>query len=137
MTYTIELTAEQLHLIHRAIEMMMRTGLDQPEMLAEWIVTKGRTVHNGEDYQREFDRYIYTLGAIKSVLRGVMDAGRSKVDIDKSPDVLELETLYGAIGHQFWSDQSEEQRNLFDVRADEPIRWGREPVPKIERVEQR
>ncbi len=136
MTYTIELTAEQLHLVHRAIEMMMRTGLDQPEMLAEWIVTKGRTVHNGEDYQREFDWYVYTLGAIKDVLRGVMAAGRSKADIDKSPDVLELETIYEAVGHRFWLDQPEERRNLFDIRADQPIKWGNEPVPKIERVEE-
>lgn len=133
MTYRVEITEEQLHIILRAVEMMMRTGIGQTDMLADWMTTRGHAINYSEEDKRDFYRHIYTKDVVKCELQGIMAACTDR-SIDKSMTVKELNTIYEAIGHTIWLQQAEERRNYMDVRAQTPMQWGEEPVPKIERV---
>ena len=52
----------------------------------------------------------------------------------KSEDTLNLETIYSAIRHQMWCDSAEKQD--WDVRSLQPIQWGSEPIPVIQKEEE-
>jgi hypothetical protein len=125
MKYRIELTDKQLHIVLRAVNLMMRTGMGQTDDLAEWLVTMGD--------KRAFIDYYSTRKTIKPVLDGVIYGCRREYNALKSESVNELETIYTALRHQEWLDS--ESKSEYDVRSFEPTQEGFEPIPKIERVE--
>lgn len=133
MKYRLELTDTQLNIVLRAVNLMMRTGMGQTDDLTEWLVTQGDNIKfdtSTEKGKRVFEEYYSTREAIRPVIHGVM-MGCWRGPNRKSDTVLELETLYEALRHQEWLDT--EERFESDVR--EPMQWGNEPIPKIERVE--
>ena len=136
MKYRIELTDVQLNVVLRAVNLMMRTGMGQTDDLTEWLVTMGDNIKfdtSTEQGKRVFENYYHTREAIRPVLDGVMRGCRQYSSTMKSITVLELETVYDVLRHQEWLDAP---TNLdWDVRGREPMQWGNEPIPKIERVE--
>ena len=85
-----------------------------------------------EKGKRVFEDYYSTREAIRPVIHGVMMGCWRGPNRQKSDTVLELETLYEALRHQEWLDT--EERFESDIRSREPMQWGNEPIPKIERV---
>lgn len=128
--YRITLTGRQFALVGDAVELMMRTGIGQTYDLAEWLTLAGHDMPSGT----EFDIYIAERNVIESVLDGIMREVHPPIKTEtKSDTVQELETLYEAIGHQQWKDSGADE---WDVRSSKPIKFGNEPIPKIERVDQ-
>ena len=128
--YKITLTENQLALVGDAVELMMRTGIGQTYDLAEWLILSGRDMPSGT----EFDIYIAERNVIESVLDGIMREVHPPIKTEtKSDTVQELKTLYEAIGHQQWKDSGEDE---WDVRSSKPIKFGNDPVPNIERIDE-
>ena len=128
--YTITLTGRQFALVGDAVELMMRTGIGQTYDLAEWLTLAGHDMPSGT----EFDIYIAERNVIESVLNGIMREVHPPIKTEtKSDTVQELETLYEAIGHQQWQDSGMDE---WDCRSHEPMKFGSEPIPKIERIDE-
>lgn len=128
--YRITMTEKQLVLVGNAVELMMRTGMGQTFELAEWIAYPGYDMPSG----REFDVYLAQRNLVKGVLDGIMkDIQIAPHRNEKSDPVRELTTLHEAIGHRQWLDSGEPE---WDVRSHKPMMWGKEPVPKIERIDE-
>lgn len=128
--YTITLTGRQFALVGDAVELMMRTGIGQTYDLAEWLTLAGHDMPSGT----EFDIYIAERNVIESVLDGIMREVHPPIKTEtKSDTVQELETLYEAIGHQQWQDSGMDE---WDCRSHEPMKFGSEPIPKIERIDE-
>lgn len=129
--YKITLTEKQLDLIGQAVEIMFRTGMGQMRDLAEWLVLLG---HAYPSVSTEFNIYIAQCDLVEGVLEGIsnniMGFSYSK---GESNSLQEIKTLYEVFGHQQWEDSGKPD---WDVRADEPIQFGDEPIPKIERIDQ-
>lgn len=136
MKYRIELTDVQFDAVLRAVNLMMRTGTGQADDLTEWLVTMGDNIEfntSTDEGKRVFDNYYRTREAIRPVLDGVMRGCWQNSSTMKSITVRELETVYDVLRHQEWLDTPAKLE--WDVRAREPMQWGNEPIPKIERVE--
>lgn len=136
MKYRIELTDVQFDAVLRAVNLMMRTGTGQADDLTEWLVMMGDSVKldtSTDEGKRVFENYYRTREAIRPVLDGVMRGCWQNSSTMKSITVRELETVYDVLRHQEWLDASTKLE--WDVRAREPMQWGNEPIPKIERVE--
>ena len=137
MKYKVELTDTQLHIILRAVNLMMRTGLGQTSDLTEWLVTLGDTIKfdtSAEQDKHTLDCYRISREITRQVIEGVMNGcWMASSSITKPGTVEELETIYLALRHQEWLDSK--PKYACDVRAEEPTQQGVEPVPKIERVE--
>ena len=128
--YKITLTENQLALVGTAVEIMLRTGMGQTYDLAEWLTLAGHDMPSGT----EFDIYIAERNVIESVLDGIMREVHPPIKTEtKSDTVQELKTLYEAIGHQQWKDSGEDE---WDVRSSKPIKFGNDPVPNIERIDE-
>lgn len=128
--YTITLTGRQFALVGDAVELMMRTGIGQTYDLAEWLTLAGHDMPSGT----KFDIYIAERNVIESVLDGIMREVHPPIKTEtKSDTVQELETLYEAIGHQQWQDSGMDE---WDCRSHEPMKFGSEPIPKIERIDE-
>lgn len=129
--YRVTLTANQMRLVLEAVNMRFRTGIKQDEDLAEWLASQGgQLVYRSADAGRTFDQYLELRDFTTAVLDGLIKACFSW-DSGRSEDVCNLETIYHALRHQEWIDAG---RNRNDVRAAEPIRYGKDPVPKIEKL---
>lgn len=128
--YTLQLTEEQLSLVLRAVDLMMRTGMGQCSDLAKWIATKGNSLKF--DTNKEFEEYLTTKNIAYSVLEGLMYGCQVKgLPSIKSDDTLNLHTLYSAIRHEMW--KNEPDKSNWDIRAQAPIQWGKEPIPIIKK----
>ena len=128
--YTITLTGRQFALVGDAVELMMRTGMGQMYDLAEWLMLSGYDTPSGV----EFDIYLAQRNLIESVLEGISrDITECPHGKGESNSVQELKTLYEAIGHQQWKNSGEPE---WDVRSHEPMKFGGEPIPNIERVDE-
>ena len=137
MKYKLELTDTQLNIVLRAVNLMMRTGMGQTNDLSEWLVMMGDSIKlntSTDEGKRVFDNYYITREAIRPVLDGVMHGCWQNSSTMKSITVLELETVYDVLQHQKWLDTPAKLE--WDVGAREPMQWGNEPIPKIERVEE-
>ena len=135
MKYRIELTDEQLHVVLRAVNLMMRTGMGQTDDLTEWLVTQGDNIKfdtSTEIGKRVFENYCRTREAIRPVLEGVKCACWRGSDRLKSDTVKELETIYVALRYQEWLVSK--TKHECDACSIYPIQCGSEPIPKIERV---
>lgn len=137
MKYRIELTDVQLNAVLRAVNLMMRTGMGQTDDLTEWLVMQGDNINKFDtstnEGKRVFENYYRTREAIRPVLDGVMRGCWQNSSTMKSITVRELETVYDVLRHQEWLDTPAKLE--WDVRAREPMQWGNEPIPKIEKVE--
>lgn len=137
MKYRIELTDVQLNAVLRAVNLMMRTGMGQTDDLSEWLVMMGDSITlntSTDEGKRVFDNYYRTREAIRPVLDGVMRGCWQNSSTMKSITVRELETVYDVLRHQEWLDAP--TKLDWDVRSREPMQWGNEPIPKIERVKE-
>lgn len=127
--YTIKLTEEQLYLIHRAVDIMLRSGMGQPRDLAKWLASKADRVEMSarSTYERTlFDAYLVRLDVINSVLGGVMEGcGALCFPDDASDTIRELETLYESISEALWPMQ-----NLTVTKG------GKEPIPEIHKLQE-
>ena len=139
--YRITLTEKQFALIETAVEIMLRTGMGQTYDLAEWLTLKGNDYPHGNG----FDIYIAERNLIASVLEGIMrnkaahNFARINCTVcgasakEESESLSELTTLYEAMASAMedsrtrveWSDGSRE-----------PMMCGKEPIPKIERIDE-
>lgn len=136
MKYRIELTDVQLNAVLRAVNLMMRTGMGQTDDLSEWLVMMGDSIKlntSTDEGKRVFENYYRTREAIRPVLDGVMRGCWQHSSTMKSTTVRELETIYDVLRHQEWLDTP--AKLDWDVRGREPMQWGHEPIPKIERVD--
>lgn len=138
MKYRIELTDTQLNIVLRAVNLMMRTGTGQTDDLTEWLVMQGDNINKFDtstnEGKRVFENYYRTREAIRPVLDGVMRGCWQNSSTMKSITVRELETVYDVLRHQEWLDAP--TKLDWDVRSREPMQWGNEPIPKIERVKE-
>ena len=126
--YKITLTENQLALVGTAVEIMLRSGMGQMYDLAEWLTLAGNDLPRGND----FDIYVAERNVIKGVLEGI--TSYETVHSEKESDsVRELKTLYEAIRHQQWKDSRAPE---WDVRSHKPMMCGKEPIPKIERIDE-
>ena len=127
--YKITLTENQLALVGTAVEIMLCTGMGQMHDLAEWMTLAGNDYPRGSDL---FCLYVTERNLIQSVLEGIMrnEAAHRK---EESDSLRELKTLYEAIGHQQWKDS---RAPMWDIRSHEPIKFGGEPMPEIERIDE-
>lgn len=136
MKYRIELTDVQFDAVLRAVNLMMRTGMGQTDDLTEWLVMQGDNINKFDtstnEGKRVFENYYRTREAIRPVLDGVMRGCWQNSSTMKSITVRELETVYDVLRHQEWLDAPTKLE--WDVRAREPMQFGNEPIPKIERV---
>lgn len=128
--YKIELTENQLSLVLYAINLTMRTGIGQTDDLAHWIIIMGGARKVEEDFPREYEE---ERRIIQPILKGLMDGCWRGHELGKQTYVNELETIYEAIRHQQYLDS--EIYSEYDTRADQPVKRGDEPVPKIERMD--
>ena len=129
--YKITLTEKQLDLVGVAVEMMLSTGMGQMYDLAEWLTLSG---YDYPTFSTEFDIYLAQRELIQSVLEGISrNITECPHGKGESNSVQELKTLYEAIGHQQWKDSGEPE---WDVRSHKPMMCGKEPVPKIERIDE-
>lgn len=116
--YRITLTERQLALVGNAVELMMRTGRGQMFNLADWIVLSGHDIPSSGGV---FDIYIAQRDVIKGVIQGIVKE-MQMVPHGKgtSNPVLELTTLYEAIGHQQWLDNGDREggRRMRPIDAD-------------------
>ena len=129
--YKVTLTEKQLDLIGKAVEMMLRTGMGQMYDLAGWLTLSGYDCPSGST---EFDIYLAQRNLIESVLEGISrDITEFPHGKGESNSVQELKTLHEAIGHKQWEDSGEPE---WDVRSHEPMKFGSEPIPKIERIDE-
>ena len=129
--YKITLTEKQLDLVGVAVEMMLSTGMGQMYDLAEWLTLSG---YDYPTFSTEFDIYLAQRELIQSVLEGISrNITECPHGKGESKSVQELKTLYEAIGHQQWKDSGEPE---WDVRSHKPMMCGKEPVPKIERIDE-
>ena len=127
--YTITLTGRQFALVGDAVELMMRTGMGQMYDLAEWLTLSGYDTPSGV----EFDIYLAQRCLIQSMLEGITrDVAECPHGKGESNSLQELKTLHEAIGHQQWKDS---RAPMWDIRSHEPMKFGGEPIPEIERVE--
>ena len=128
--YKVTLTENQLALVGTAVEIMLRTGMGQMYDLAEWLTLSG---YDYPTFSTEFDIYLAQRKLIQSVLEGISrDVAECPHGKGESNSLLELKTLYEAIGHQQWKDSGEPE---WDVRSHKPMLCGKEPVPEIERID--
>lgn len=135
MIYRIELTDVQLNAVLRAVNLMMRTGMGQTDDLSEWLVMMGDSIKlntSTDEGKQVFENYYRTREAIRPVLDGVMRGCWQHSSTMKSTTVRELETIYDVLRHQEWLDTP--AKLDWDVRSREPMQWGHEPIPEIERV---
>ena len=129
--YRITLTENQLALVGTAVEIMLRTGMGQMYDLAEWLTLSGYAFPSGST---EFDIYLAQRNLIESVLEGISrNITECPHGKGESNSVQELKTLHEAIGHKQWEDSGEPE---WDIRSHEPIKFGGEPIPEIERIEE-
>ncbi len=131
MKYTIELTKNQLSIVLYAVNLAMRTGIGQVDDLAHWIITMGGSRKIEKDFPQEYEN---ERRIIQPILKGLMDGCWRGRELGKQTYVNELETIYEAIKHRQYLDSKIYCK--YDIRADQPIKRGDEPVPKIERVEE-
>lgn len=128
--YKITLTEKQLDLIGKAVEIMLRTGMGQMYDLAEWLVLLG---YASPSVSTEFNIYLAQRDLIKGVLEGISNnITEFSHGKGESNSLQELKTLYQVIRHQQWKDSG---KSDWDCRANEPMKFGDEPIPKIERVD--
>ena len=126
--YKITLTENQLALVGTAVEIMLRSGMGQMYDLAEWLTLAGNDHLRGND----FDIYVAERNVIKGVLEGI--TSYETVHSEKESDSLrELTTLYEAIRHQWLKDSGALK---WDDGSHKPIMCGKEPIPKIERIDE-
>lgn len=126
--YKITLTENQLALVGTAVEIMLRSGMGQMYDLAEWLTLAGNDHLRGND----FDIYVAERNVIKGVLEGI--TSYETVHSEKESDSLrELTTLYEAIRHQWLKDSGALK---WDDGSHKPIMCGKEPISKIERIDE-
>ena len=127
--YRITLTENQLALVGTAVEIMLRSGMGQMHDLAEWLTLAGNDYPRGSDL---FCLYVTERNLIQSVLEGIMrnEAAHRK---EESDSLRELTTLYEAIRHQWLKDSGALK---WDDGSHKPIMCGKEPIPKIERIDE-
>lgn len=137
MKYRIELTENQLTVLLRAVDITMRAGMNQMDEISEWLASHGDAIQfdtSTPEGEIEFDNYIYARDDIRNAMIESMRK-HGVHNWSTSDSVQELRTIYQAIRHREWLDSR--TKIDWDVRSSEPMQWGNEPVPKIERVEQR
>ena len=129
--YRITLTEKQLDLVGEAVKIILRTGMGQMYDLAGWLTLSGYDYPTGST---EFDIYLAQRRLIRSVLEGISrNITECPHGKGESNSVQELKTLYEAIGHKQWEDSGEPE---WDIRSHEPIKFGGEPIPEIERIDE-
>lgn len=141
MKYRIEISEEQLRVIGLAVDEYMRLRMGQFDALAEDLAYDG--VPRVEDCRGE---YIYDTALIKrrDSIEKLFEAaykmafpprGYRKRQHDSWGTCIDL---VHAIEHQQWLDAPEGKKEApgATYRSRGPVPLGREPYPKIERVEE-
>lgn len=130
MKYKIELTQNQLLVVIRAIELMMKTGFGQINELVEWIVTVrnhgDEFGENVETRKKDVADFLAISSAIEPFFKGVIQKNTP------CRVTNELQTIYFAIRHYVWLEAK--QCGICDNHPIEPKMFGYEPIPKIEKV---
>ena len=143
MKYKLILNDEQMHVIKDALELRMRIDLLQPGDLAEVLANIGQPDFSPKNPKHDeiFKSYIDKRDHISAVLDAAFEiaypkAFRVSVPRKRDPDALECETMFDAIRHALWENNPDRYKMGFVVDAKNPMQWGKEPVPMIERVEE-
>ena len=112
MKYRIEISEESLRIIGLAVEEYMRIRMGQFETLSEDLVYEGKD--RGKLYEDQYKFGVYN------------DSWGTCID------------LVHAIEHQQWLDAPEGKKEApgTTYRSHGPVPLGREPYPKIEKVEE-
>ncbi len=129
MKYKIELTAEQMRVMEKCLEEYFRLRLNQPldfaDELADMAYPLAMTQEPGHDEQ--FEKMMITRDHIQEVMGSVLRMAFGPRGVKEKTDDMEIaECVWDAIrfarGKSRWS---------------QPFHIGPEPVPKIEKMEER
>lgn len=126
MKYKLEVTEEQLLLLHHAVEECFRVRMGQFDMIANDLAFIG---YNGT--QDDFDRRIISRDWLQEFLefwgRKCLPHG-----IPKSDEINNLIDMWHVIEHQQWLDNPD--RISWDRASCEPFPVGTEEMMRIERI---
>ena len=131
--YRLELTEAQLLVVNDALEEYFRIPLNQWFGLSDRLAFKGVNLQDKKTMDRTFDRCIAARDAVRAVFES---AGKILWGYEippKDDNQLIAEDIWQVIRHQMYLDSGSSDHWRVDAR--EAIRWGPEPLPRIERVD--
>lgn len=140
MKYRIEISEEQLRIIGAAVDEYMRIRMGQFDALAEELVYDG--VDRAKAYE---DKYQYGILNERSHNINTMFMNAYKMAFPPLGYRERNHESWGtcidlvhAIEHQQWLDAPEDKKEApgTTYRSHGPVPLGREPYPKIERVDE-
>lgn len=130
--YRLDLTEAQLRVVNAALEEYFRLPLNQWGDLADRLAFKGVDIGNPETRDRNFDRCIDKRDAARAVLEA---AGKILWGYEVPPkddQQLIAEDIWQVARHQLYLDSG--STDTWRVDSREPIQWGPEPLPRIEKL---
>lgn len=140
MMYRIEISEESLRIIGLAVEEYMRIRMGQFEALSEDLVYEGKDRNKLYEDQYKFGVYNeHSRSVEKAFNLGYQMAfppfGHRERQHESWGTCIDL---VHAIEHQQWLDAPEDKKEApgTTYRSHGPVPLGREPYPKIERVDE-
>lgn len=130
--YRIELTEDQLRVVNAALEEFFRLPLNQWDRLAERLAFKGVDLQDEKTRERNFDNCIVTRNAVREVFQAAGRIMWGHNSPQKDNEQLIAEDTWQVIRHQQYLDSGSTDSWRLDAR--EPIQWGPEPLPRIEKL---
>lgn len=131
--YRLDLSEAQLRVVNTALEEYFRIPLNQWWDLADRLALKGVDLLDEKTRSRNFDRYIWKRDAVKEVFES---AGRILWGYQVPPkddEQLIAEDIWRVIRHQLYLDSG--STDTWRTDASEPMKFGPEPLPQIERID--
>lgn len=141
--YNLQLTGRQAQLLSWACDRIARCIQGQDWTYQEFFEAaweKRAKEATGKPMSKDFDGGWYAMRhdaealakQIKKRFWNCESNVMNGIHYDDDADILW--TIHQVIRHQLWKDRPEEQKSFMTVDADEPMRFGSEPLAKIERI---
>lgn len=127
--YTITLSTAQAKEIQDALEAIMRWKLKQPEIMREYLPDKLNWSPAG-DFNNNI-RLINTATELLRLANNIMIPYVSNSDPSlKDEQWNRIYNIFQVIRHAIW--EAESDKKSYNVAAGEPMKYGKEDLPKIE-----
>lgn len=134
MKYQIEVSEEQARIISEALDLYMRVRLGQVEVIIEpW-----RFAIRGDQQEQTAERLLVAerlVGDAKMALTGFTPTASFGIGHDAVPnDARIAQDIRQTIRHRMAWDRRPEGGHTADFH--EPMSWGKQPLPKVSKVEE-
>lgn len=137
MKLQIELTENQLNILIDALESRFRWMLPQQSHIAiEPLLCDvvPRKDGNDEKWHKAFNRWLDRKESAMFAAETLQHIIYGKPYVDKYPSHGNVSDMWSVLRHTQW-EMLDEKPEFFDVRGDEPIQLGDEPLMKVEVIE--